>query len=179
MQTEYEIKILDIDTTAVKRKLHALGANFKGTKRFLRNTYDLDDDVHKWLRLRTDGHQTTLTLKHIQHEGIDGTKEVEITVEDFDATQTILALLGFSEKNIQENQRESYLLDDVQIEIDTWPGIPSYLEIEGPNKEAVLAMAERLGFSKEQVTTMNTYDVYRRYGKDITKQKELRFTSSS
>ncbi len=176
MQTEYEVKILDIDVEKVRKKLHNYGATALGKKNFLRNTYDLDDNnVHKWLRLRTDGEKTTLTVKERQHEGVDGTKELEVDVGDFAITEKILEKLGFRAKNVQENTRESYLLDEMAIDIDQWPGIPAYLEVEGKNEEVVRAMVEKLGFSWSETTTMHAYQVYKKYGKDISKEQHLRF----
>lgn len=175
MHTEHEVKLLGIDIEKVRKRLAALGAKPLGVKRFLRNTYDVEEGAkHKWLRLRTDGKQTTLTLKEIVHEGVDGTKETEVAVEDFAAAEKLLRLLGHEPKNVQENMRESYLLDGAAVEIDTWPGIPSYLEVEGRSEEEVRRIVERLGFFWSDATTMNTYRVYKQYGKDITGVKNLR-----
>jgi hypothetical protein len=45
----------------------------------------------KWVRLRTDGKKATLTVKHIiDPQAIDGTKEREIIVDNFDTTNNLL-----------------------------------------------------------------------------------------
>jgi hypothetical protein len=45
----------------------------------------------KRIRLRTDGKKTTLTVKHIiDSQAIDGMKEREVIVDDFDTTNDLL-----------------------------------------------------------------------------------------
>jgi adenylate cyclase class 2 len=36
--------------------------------------------------------------------------------------------------------------DDIEATIDTWPGLEPFIEIEGPNKESVRNISEKLGF---------------------------------
>lgn len=51
-------------------------------------------DPHKWIRLRTDGEKSTLTIKHIiQPDAIDGVQEWEVEVSDFQQTHFILEQL--------------------------------------------------------------------------------------
>ena len=38
---------------------------------------------NSWVRLRTDGNKTTLTVKEIHNDdGVDGTKELEVSVDN-------------------------------------------------------------------------------------------------
>ncbi|USN54196.1 MAG: hypothetical protein H6765_06430 [Candidatus Peribacteria bacterium] len=59
---------------------------------FRRYVYDAKPvSYERWLRLRTDGSLTQLTFKHIVDESrIDGVKEWEVTVDDFDMTNLLL-----------------------------------------------------------------------------------------
>ena len=57
-------------------------------------------------------------------------------VRNFEETHKLIQKLGFKVKAYQENKRTSYRLDNVEIELDTWPLIPSYIEIKGKNKVA-------------------------------------------
>lgn len=50
-------------------------------------------------------------------------------VSDFDKTVGMLKILGYESRSIQENKRIRYVLDDVEIDIDTWPLIPLYIEV--------------------------------------------------
>ena len=62
----------------------------------------------KWIRLRTDGKHTTLTCKHILDPlAIDGVREWEFAVSDFDMANEFLEQIGYTAKSYQENTRES------------------------------------------------------------------------
>ncbi len=139
MNTEFEVKILAIDIDEIIVKLAELGAEKIGEKQQRRFVYDLmPKKENLWIRLRTDGQKTTMTLKEIQNDKIDGTKEIEILVDDFDKTKIFLEKLGYEHKSYQENRRTSYILDGVEIEIDLWPLIPPYVEIEGKSVDMKL-----------------------------------------
>lgn len=76
---------------------------------------------------------STLTLKQVTDAtAIGGTTEIETPVGDFQATAEILRSLGLREVRYQENYREEWRLADVVFDIDTWPDLPTFLEIEGP-----------------------------------------------
>jgi adenylate cyclase class 2 len=176
MKTEFEVKILEIDVNQIVKKLDKLGAKKIVERKMKRFVYDMVPKKENcWVRLRFDGIKTTLTIKEIHSNKIDGTKELEIVVDDFDTTNLILQKLGYRYKGYQENKRISYKLDDVEIEIDSWPKIPTYLEIEGKSIDAVQRMVKQLGFKISQTTSVSTTDVYKKYGIDIDSFKELKF----
>ena len=177
MKTEYEIRILEIDKDKIIKRLEELGATKKGEYNQKRYVYDLKPaEENKWIRLRTDGNSTTLTYKNIESDTIDGTKEVEIEVDSFKEANEFLNKIGFNAKGYQENNRIKYILDGVEIDIDSWPMIPTYLEIEGKSKEPVNKMLEKLDIDKAKITALNCMDIYNKfYGIDISKIKELKF----
>lgn len=176
MKTEFEAKILEIDVDRIISKLKALGAKKVGEKQQRRFVYDFTPKKeNSWVRLRTDGQKTTLTIKETQNDNIDGTKELEISVDDFDKTNLLLEKLGFAHKGYQENKRISYVLEGVEIEIDFWPQIPPYLEIEGKSVDEVEKIIKLLGFELSQATSIHTTDVYKKYGIDIDSIKKLKF----
>ena len=176
--TEYECTILNIDLEEFKSKLESLGAENKGELLQRRYVYDYNPvDKKKWIRLRTNGKKTTLTLKEITDKTkIGGTQELEIEVSDFDSTNAILEKLGYVHRNYQENKRHSYILNGVSIEIDSWPLIPTYVEVEGSSESEVLKTLEILGFNESDITTLDVESIYREiYGIDILSIKELKF----
>ena len=143
MKTEYEIRVLEIDKESIVKKLESLGTIKKGEYNQKRYVYDLKPlQKGKWIRLRTNGIDTTLTYKDIEKNTIDGTKEVELRVEDFDIANEFLNKIGFIARNYQENKRIQYILDNVEIDIDTWPMIPTYLEIEANSEKEVNDMVK-------------------------------------
>lgn len=176
MPTEYEAKVLDIDPVATVARIVAAGGRQVAEPALQRRfVYDLEaGDASRWIRLRDNGREVTLAVKQVAHDGIDGTDEVEVTVSSFDATNELLALLGYTPKSYQENRRTSYLLDGVQLEIDEWPLIPPYLEIEASSAAEVLRVAAALGYDESQLTSENTTKIYRRYGIELADHPVLR-----
>lgn len=176
MKTEYECRILDIDVEEIQKKLESIGAKKVKERAMRRYVYDIDPNREGfWIRLRDNGEKTTLTLKEKVSDEIDGTKEIEISVDDFEKTNTLLNRLGFVAKAYQENRRISFVYKDVEIEIDFWPKIPPYLEIEADSVEKVEKVVKLLGFKMSDTTYISIPKVYQKYGLDIDKFKELKF----
>lgn len=177
MNIEYEVRVLEIDKESLERKINELGATLNGRyeqKRYVYNTIPKCDG--KWLRLRTNGKNTTLTYKSVEKETIDGTKELEIEVSDFEKTNELLAMAGIKAKGYQENRRIQYVLDGVEIDIDTWPLIPTYVEIEGKNEQSVKDIIKKLGLENNKVTALDVQSVYEKeYNIDISKIEVLKF----
>ncbi len=176
MPAEYEAKVLNIDPAATERLILAKGGIRLGQALLRRYVYDIQPgDESRWIRLRGTGGRATLAVKEISHDGIDGTYEVEVGVDDFAATNELLGRLGFTPKSYQENRRTSFTLADARLEIDEWPMIPPYLEVEANTPDQVAATAALLGYAAEHLTSENTMKVYRRYGIDLAAHRHLAF----
>ncbi|MGB3438204.1 MAG: CYTH domain-containing protein [Actinophytocola sp.] len=176
MPIEHEAKILDIDPATMERLIMDKGGQKLGERFMRRYVYDITlGDESKWIRLRDTGDETTLTVKQITSDAIDGTHEIEVGVDDFAATNALLGALGFTAKSYQETKRTSFILDGAQVEIDTWPQIPPYLEIEAGSKDEVVRIAALLGYTENDLTGENTIKIYARYGIDLNTIRELRF----
>lgn len=176
MPIEHEAKILDIDPGAIEEAILTQGGVRLGERLMRRYVYDIaPGDMSKWIRLRDTGSEVTLTVKEITSDAIDGTHEVETVVGSFEDTNTLLGLLGFTPKSYQENKRASYRLGNVELEIDTWPRIPTYLEIEADTAETVIKTAALLGYTENDLTGENTLKVYQRYGIDLGTIPHLTF----
>ena len=176
MNTEYEVRILEIDKDIFIKKLENLGAEKVGDFFQKRYVYDFNTTVKgKWIRLRTNGEESTLTIKNIVSPLIDGTKEIEIIVSDFDKCNYILNELGYKARNYQENKRTRYYLDKVEIDIDTWPMLPTYVEIEGKSEEEVMTVVKKMGYNENEVTTLDVESIYKKYGYDVKKIDILKF----
>ncbi|KUL50127.1 adenylate cyclase [Streptomyces sp. NRRL F-4489] len=174
---EYEAKALDIDPAAMAERIRAAGGTFQGERLMRRYVYDTVPPVPgRWVRLRDSGGAVTLCVKTISSDAIDGTRETETTVGSFEDTHALLGLMGLTHRGYQENRRASWLLDGVRLEIDTWPRIPPYLEIEADTEEQVWATADRLALPRSGLTSENTTKVFTRYGIDLEAISELRFT---
>ena len=179
---EYELRILEINEEEWIQFLESHGAEKIGSWYQRRKIYDFKPvEPHKWLRLRTNGLETTLTIKEIVDKTkIGGVREVEIQVSDFDKTSDILEELGFFARSFQENKRIRYLYKDVEFDIDTWPLIPTYVEIEGKNKDSVEKILKEIPMKLENKTTLDVDSIYfEKYGicndfKVLTFQEQIR-----
>ena len=177
MNIEIEERVLDIDVEKIIAKLETLGATKVGEWHQKRYVYDFNPvRENEWIRLRTNGEKVTLTYKNIEDVSLTGTKELEVEVEDFEKTNELLNILGYMPKAFQENKRIRYLLEGTEVDIDFWPLIPAYLEIEGSSKEEVEKIENLLEVNKEKITYLNCSDIYKNiYGIDSSKIKELKF----
>ncbi len=168
MQTELEVKILDVNIEGIKLILEKLQASYKWSKMMKRYVYNFNP-IRQWsrVRLRDNWNQTTLTIKEISSDNIDWTKELEIVVDSFEKTHEILKKLWYKEKAYQENRRTSYDLMWVNIEIDERPMIPPYIEIEWNSTQEIEDIVSKLGYSMNQITAINTNKIYLKYWIDI------------
>jgi adenylate cyclase class 2 len=174
--TEFEGRILNVDVEVVRSKIIQAGGEKLKELDFKRYVFDvIPKKYNTWVRLRSDGETTTLTVKEIRNDDVDGTDEWEITVPDVDTTLKILEKIGLKSKGYQENRRELYDLDGAELAIDFWPKLNPYLEIEAESKEKVLEIAQKLGFEKSQVTGDGNAKIYASVGIDIDKVKEIKF----
>lgn len=175
MHVEYEVRILEINCDDFIRRLESIGAKFQWDYIQRRYVYDFKPvDSKKWIRLRTNGDKTTLTIKNIVSSEIDGTEEIEIEVNDFERCNLMLEELGYKPKAYQENRRIQYELNGVEIDIDFWPMIPTYVEIEGASEDDVYGVLDLLGYSKSEVTSLDVDSIYLKYGIDLKEINELK-----
>ena len=64
----------------------------------------------------------------------------------------------------------------MEVDIDTWPKIPTYLEIEGTSEEEVYNALQLLGIPKEKATSLDVQSIYEEiYGIDLDKEPNLSF----
>ena len=140
---------------------------------------DTKNRFFKWIRLRQNGDKVELTVKYIYNTNkdynIDQVKEIEINVSDFDTANQLIEELGYISKKLVEKKRTSYKLNDLCIEIDEWPLIPPYIEIEGKDEEEIYKTAFKLGFDKKDIRIMNTEDVYLENNLNLTDYEVLTF----
>lgn len=173
MQTEIEAKFLNADHSAVRTKLRGLGATctlpFQIMKRTNFDYADLRlDKKAAWVRVRQEGDKTVMAFKQRLSTKIDGMREIEFSVSDYDAACTFMLAIGLRVKAQQETKREVWDLGQCEVMLDEWPWIPPYVEVEGPNESAVRAVAERLGFDWSQAEIDSADGVYQRYF-DVTR----------
>lgn len=134
---------------------------------------------NKWIRLRTDGKTTTLTTKHVfekaNSKNIQDVIESEINVSSFEESNILLNSIGIYRRSFQEKLRYSYTYKNAEIEIDIWPFLNPYVEIECDDESVIEEIIHKLGVEKENVVSKNTEQLYKSIGINIHEISELRF----
>ncbi|MER7793018.1 CYTH domain-containing protein [Streptomyces sp. NPDC097640] len=178
-QNEYEAKFLKIDVEATIGALRAAGAQQVFPKTMFTRLIFENDTVQgeQWLRLRDEGGKTTLTLKQVTDAThINGTTEIEIEVDDLTMTAELLTALGLRQVRYQQNYREEWQLDGVTYDFDTWPELPTFLEIEGASERAVRDAVASLGLDYDQARFGSIDLIYKsELGRDILSEPTLLF----
>lgn len=151
MQIEYEATFENINKEEVRQRLKKAGAELLRPE-FLqkRVTFNLPLGVstsHNWIRVRDEGDKITMSLKVVDGAGIENQKEICLEVDDMKKAEGLLLFLGCKKKAYQENKREIWQLDNVEVTIDEWPFLEPFVEIEGDSEESVRGVAEKLGFN--------------------------------
>jgi adenylate cyclase class 2 len=165
MKTEYEARFLAVDVNAIIDKFKNRSATCVMPRTLMRRIVFKNADIEArggWLRLRDQGERTFLTYKQTAsaESAIDSVLEAEVQVGDFDATRILLEAMGFTALRYQENYREEWKLDEVTFDLDTWPDLPTFLEIEGADEIAVRDAAEALGLDLTHATYGSVDEVY-------------------
>lgn len=166
---ETEVKLYVPDLERVRARLEALNAPVTAPRILERNVrYDTRDMALRAraaiLRLRQDT-RIRLTYKdeaqsNAQLSALGKTRfEAEVTVDDFDAMQTILIKLGFTPTQVYEKYRTTYTMHDCEIVLDEMP-FGGFVEIEGSDAaiQAVLSALDLTDAPRYNVSYMALFE---------------------
>lgn len=138
MAHELEVSVLDIDAEMIKRKLVELGAQKTQATRLVVDWYRItgtkEGEDPWYLRIRSyDGGRHEVTWKAKSDSSGLGRKHKEINfdIPDPQALADLFEELGLEQYAHQEKDRTSFTLEDWAFDIDQYPGMPAYMEIEG------------------------------------------------
>ncbi len=180
MELELEAKFINIDKKDLRKRLRENGATLVRPELKMKKTiFDLARNV--FARVRDEGDHITVTYKNVSDASrIDGTHEVNLIVDDYDRAVAFITALGIKPKAQQETYRESWTLDGAEIDIDTWPWLPAFVEIEGTSVDNVRNVAEKLGFDFADAHFGSVDEIYKVYynvsNDDINFAPEIKFT---
>ncbi len=171
---EIEIKFLDINVEKLEKKLNDIGAQKIGEFFYKRTHFDYPDlrldNSGAWLRVRDEGEKITIAYKNVadftSHDKVNKDSailEKEITVSNFDTACDIFLSMGLIKKSYQENKRIRYVLNQVEIDIDFWPLIPPYVEIEANTKDELENVVYKLGFDMTDAVKYSAGLIYERH----------------
>ncbi len=137
-----------------------------------------ETNPNKWVRLRQTNDKTTLTVKHLskkKNQNFQYVQESEVGVFDLEQTNNVLLNLGFFYRNYFEKRRTSFTYKNAEIEIDEWPKLSPYLEIECDNDEVIEELIELLELRNNRIVSVNTEVLYAEIGIDILAIPVLKF----
>jgi adenylate cyclase class 2 len=181
VNTEFEARFLAVDVATIVQRLKTRSATCAMPRTLMRRIVFTNRDIEArrgWLRLRHQGESSFLTYKQTAtaERAVDSILEAEVQVGDFEATRVLLEAMGLTALRYQENYREEWHLDGVTFDIDTWPDLPTFLEIEGPDEAAVRHATTDLGLSFEDASFGSVDEVYLAVqGRDILAESTLTF----
>ncbi|OHA16462.1 MAG: hypothetical protein A3C79_02470 [Candidatus Taylorbacteria bacterium RIFCSPHIGHO2_02_FULL_45_28] len=173
MHHEFEVKILNIDAAKIEEKLKKLGAVKEGDYLYRSCAFDYPgftlDKQAAWVRVRDEGNKVMMAYK--RRLGVksnkgddDGTEEVEVEVSDFETTKHFLMKIGMIVKFEQEKKRTRWKKGDVEFDLDTWPKLKTYLEIESASDKKVYEAMSWLGIDKKGAFLCSTTQIYEMNG---------------
>lgn len=153
MPREIEAKFAGIDVAECRARLQEAGfecaREWSLMRRYTFFLTELNPSPAKWARVRDNGDGTVTMAFKQEHDNQDihGTEEVEITVSDFDAAALLLERLGFNDRTYQENYRETWVKDGMEVTLNEWPQLPPFAEVEARDEAAVKTASALLGFN--------------------------------
>ncbi len=167
---EIEVKILEIDVKEIEEKLKKIGAEKVFEGEIVSIYFDfpgkLLEKEGKILRLRQKGNLVILTYKElISQDKAKIMDEYELEVDDFSSMKRIFEGVGLFPLYQFNKHRTTYKLNQAHFEIDKYPGIPAFLEIEAPDLNTIDEIVSELGFSREKVNSYSIKDVLEYYDK--------------
>lgn len=185
MKNEIEARFLSINKAEMREKLKSAGFKLKTPEYLMRRkTFDFSRVApghNKWGRVRQESDKVTMSVKEIRSSDISNVYEVELVVNDFDTAVAFFEACGISVKAFQENVREVWIRDGIEVTIDTWPGLNPFIEIEGSNENTVREVSQELGFDFEKAVFGSIDLVYEKElgipAKTITRLPEITFSN--
>lgn len=159
MNYELETKVLAVDVIEIKRLLTNLGAKKILETRFRVNWYRLpgtEEGEDPWfLRLRSDSQGgCELTWKEISRKlGVSRThQEINIGVSSHETASELLKAIGLEEYAYQEKDRISWMFKDWRFDLDQYPKMAAYLELEGKSEAHIQEAIKLLSLQDGQIS---------------------------
>lgn len=177
---EIEVRFLEINKEDLIAKIKALGATDLGEKK-LDETIFYDQgrkwsERHRLVRIRDDGKKIKMSYKEHTAHSIDGSEEVEFEITDKVAAKKFLEKIDLKAFRFQEKLRHTLTLGDITFDIDTWPKVPTYIEIEGPDEVSLKEVVSKLGLNWNDAVFENAgFIIEKRYNIPVLKMTYFTF----
>ena len=159
MAHEIETKVLDINKDKVIEKLVSLGAVKTQETRLSVDWYQIkgekEGSANWFLRIRSnsEGKHEVTWKGDAKTVGIAKVRrEINFHVEEPEKVAELFTELGLEQYGHQEKDRISFSFKDWHFDIDQYPGMPSYLEIEGNSEDHLKEGMKLLGLENNRTS---------------------------
>lgn len=174
MAHEIETKVLDIDSDEVEATLVSLGARKTQDTRLTVDWYrtigDKEGEEPWFLRIRSYGeekHEVTWKAKSDIVGIARKHKEINFFIDESEELADLFEELGLEAYAHQEKDRTSYVFKDWSFDIDRYPGMPPFMEIEGSSEAHIQEALRLLGLEHNATwATGERILIQERYGLD-------------
>ena len=157
MHEEIEAKLKVDSLEEVEGRLRACGGSFVRETVQTDLYFDTPDGKltrsDECLRLRCEeaGRRERLILTYKGPKQQDDYKkrtEIEVEVQEAEATESLLAALGYRKALAFDKRRRLWRLHDCEVALDELPLLGVFVEIEGLDSRTILQVQEMLGLSR-------------------------------
>jgi len=160
MAHEIETKVLDINSEEVERGLLALGAKKTKETRLIVDWYrpigtkEGEDPWFLRVRSNSDGvSEVTWKAKSDIIGKVRKHKEINFHIPEPEKLGDMFEEIGLEKYAHQEKDRRSFQYMDWVFEVDLYPGMPAFLEIEGKSEEHIKEAMQLLNIGDNRTWT--------------------------
>jgi adenylate cyclase, class 2 len=162
MAVEIEAKMKVPSLEVVRAKLEAAKAERVGDFFETNIFFDTEDRsllaadqglrlrINRNLELRDESYLFTFKGPR-QHGKLKSREEIELDVANPRDAERFLNALGYVKVLAFEKRRHSWKMNGCSVELDELPHLGVYVEIEGPDENAIMKVRESLGLAKTPI----------------------------
>ena len=174
---EIEIRLHNIDEKKIKKILKENG----GKKLYKKTLFKIITFNHplnnqdSLIRLRDEGHTKTMTIKTKLKDKFP--IEYEIQIDNLEQGRIILEFIGCTIKNESEKIRETWFIEGCkEIVFDSYPGLPTFMEIDCHKESELKRIAKMLGFKISDHDNRGASKLYFEYYGITEERKKSKLT---
>ncbi len=152
MAQEIETKVLEVDLEEIKKKLESLGAEKTQEVTLIVDWFNpigVPKEKSPWfLRVRSYSSgkvEVTWKAKSEMLGVARRHKEINLSVGSHEAMNDLFEEIGLECYAHHEKKRISYSVAEASFDLDTYPGMRTYLEIESSSEEIIKKWIKNLG----------------------------------
>lgn len=172
---EKEIKILDVDVDILKGKLEEIGAKKVYDDVRTITTFDTEEGEYllkedKLIRITEE--ETVKVTMHVNNSKKEEKRVIKYKVSRTKEQEDFLKQLGLVPISRVKARRVSYELSGIDFDIDVFPKIPPFLEIdvETLDEKDIKSLLDSLELSNKKLVIMGTEDIHKLYEIDYFKE---------